>query len=320
MPNDVFYGADCEVRIGIMADAVTDPTAWFNLEYISLTVTPTRDRNPRPKLGRTLNNTLDPVKPVDGFFRLAAELVVDADTRLFPRLMRLCLGAPTTTGSSAPYTHVWASGSKASNLFAIQVRTAADEVRVFRGMVFSALSTDGKGDQVENYDMKLSLKGASRERVADWLTGAAAALPSAAPGYRMTYLVNDVEASNVLSASWSYDRQIAEDLFMTQTPEVAGLRPNGGEHSGNAQIRAVGAAFDDLEEDGTVFDAKLKVLGLVAGQSIVLQHTNSLLNAAPIVVNGPGELERTFAWTGHQSASAPATKITVVNDVASYAT
>lgn len=320
MPNDVFYGADCEVRIGIMADADTDPTAWFNLEFISLTVTPTRDRNPRPKLGRTLNNTLDPVKPVDGFLRIAAELVVDADTRMFPRLLRLCMGAPTTTGASAPYTHVWGSGSKAVNLFAIQVRTAAGEVRVFRGMIFSALSTDGKGDQVENYDMKFSLKGKSRERVADWLTGTTTALTVAAPGYRMVYLSDDVEASNVLSASWSYDRQLAEDLFLSQTPEVAGNRPNGGAHTGQAQIRAVGAAFDDLEEDGTVFDAKLQVVGLVSGHLITLEHTNCLFNAAPVVVNGPGELERTFAWTGHQTAADPATRITVVNDVASYAT
>lgn len=321
MPADVYYGADCEIRVGLMADASTDPTAWFNLEFMSLTVNPTRERKARPKLGAPRHNALDPTKPVPGFFKLAAELVLDADTRQFARWLRLGLGAPTTTGpSTGIYTHVWASGSKTPVYFALQVRTASNKVRIYRGFTIAALSAQGQGEQTRDYDISVSLRGLTRERIADFLGDPPAAVPAEATAHRVVTKIDGVAASNTMSASWSFDRQVAEDAFMTPVAALSGIRPNGGVHSGQAQIRAIGDAFDDMEEADTEFAACLSMLGVVSGHEIALEHPHALLNPGALAIAGPALIERTFSWVGHQDATTPASRITIKNDVASYAT
>lgn len=321
MPADVYYGADCEIRVGLMADASTDPIAWFNLEFMSLTVTPTRERKDRPKLGRARHNVLDPIKPVAGFFKLAAELVIDADSRQVPRWLRLGLGAPATTGpTSGIYTHVWSSGSPTPVYFALQVKTASNKIRIYRGLTIAAISTQGQGEQTKDYDLSISLRGLTREKVAAFIGGSPDAVPAEATINRAVFKTDSVAASNTLSASWSFDRQLAEDAFLTPTPALAGLRPGGGVHTGQAQFRAVADVFDDMEEGDTVFNATLSMLGVTTGHEINLEHPRALLQAAPLPISGPALIERTVSWVGHQDGTTPASKITVKNDVASYAT
>lgn len=320
MPNDTFFGAECELRLGVMADKDTDPTAWYTLEFMSATFSPQRERRPRAKLGSARNNPLDPTKPIPGFERLAADIVLDADSRQLPRWLRCLLAAPTTSGPSAGlYTHVWASGGKTPVYAAIQIRTASGEVRVYRGLTLSAISQQSQGEQTQDYDIQLQLRGLSRARVSDWLSGTVNAVPSSAPISRAVFRVDGAAATNTLEASWTWDRQLAEDAFLSTTPKLSGLRPNGGQQSGRARFRAVAQAFDVIEEADTVFAADIQMLGVVTSHEIRLEHPKAQLSAAPLAVPGPDILERTFDWFAFQDASNPAAKLTVVNDVASYA-
>jgi hypothetical protein len=319
--DDVFYGADSEMRIGIMADANTDPTAWQTMEFIQATFSPQRERRVRAKLGSPRNNALDPIKPIPGFERLSADIVTDADSRQTPRWLRNLLGAPTTTGpSSGIYTHVFASGSKTAALCAIQVRTGAAEIRIYRGLTLGALSLQASGEQTRDYDLSYSMRGLSRARAADWLTGTVAAVPAEAPISRTLFRADGVAAANTLDAQWSWDRQLAEDVFLSPTARISGVRPNGGALTGRARFRAVGAAFDTIEEGDTIFAPDLQMLGVVASHEIKLEHPHAQLNAPPLAIGGPGLMERTFDWFGFQDASTPGARITIKNDVASFAT
>lgn len=319
MPSDTFYGSDCELRIGLMADAATDPTTWHKLEFIRATFSPSRDRRPRPKLGAPRHNPLDPIKPIDGFLRLGADIVVDGDTRQFARWLRCLLGAPTTTGSGPTYTHKWVSGGTSAQLCAIQLKTGATEIRIYRGLTLGAIALQVGGEQVEDFDIQLSLRGLSYARAADWLTGTTSAVPAAAPARRAVFRADAAAASNTLSASWSYDRGLTEDAFLSPLAELSGLRPGESAVSGQANFRAVGAAFDTLEEGGTLFAADVQLLGKVASHEIRFAHPLAQLNAPPLAINGPGLVERTFSWIAHQDEDTPAAEVVVVNDVASLA-
>lgn len=322
MPNDLYYGSDASMRIGIMADANTDPTVWWQVEFISASFAPSRDRKARPKLGVQRQNALDPIKPIDGFFRLSGDLVADADVRMLPRLLRCVLGVPTTTGPVLGlYTHTWTSGSKTPALCAVQLRLGTSaKVRVYRGVTLGALAVQGGGEQVQDYDVQIGLRGLSRARVADWLAGTVNAVPAAAPANRAVFRANGVAASNTLSASWSYDRGLTEDAFLSPKAELSDVRPGPSSLTGSAQFRAVGDAFDDFEEAGDVLAADLQLVGLTTGHEIRFEHPHAQLNAAPLAIAGPAEIERTFAWMGHQDATTAGAQIVVVNDVASYAT
>lgn len=321
MPNDIVYGSDAEVRIGVMADIDTDPTNWHYLAFESLSATKTRERNRRNNLGRARNNRLDATKPRPGFEKFALEMVVDGDTRMIPRVLRCLMGAPTTTGPTGSiYNHVWQSGAVDPVLCAIQIEPAdGTKIHVYRGVVLGAISHQMTGETTQNFDFGFSLRALRLERVADWIGDAPVALADEAPVYREEFRVDGVVATNILSGQWGFDRQLKEDAFLSATAELSGIRPGGGVHSGQVTARALGEVFDDIEEEDTEFAARFDLLGTVADTKIQLEHAHAQLTPATLPITSEAELERTWAWTAHQTASEAAAKITVKNTVTSYA-
>lgn len=322
MPADVWYGADCELRIGRRADLATAPTTWQSIDFIQLTVTPNQEWRQRPKLGvpGSRNNVLDPTKPRKGFFRVGLEAVLDADSRSFPLWLRYSMGAPATTGSSAPYSHLFASGAKTEQYFDLAIKVGATDIRVFEGITLSQLSTQVAGENTQDFNINLSLVGLRRlPKATAFPTGTLTAAPAEAPMLRAMFEVDDVAADNMLTASFSYDRQLQEGIYLSATPTVSKNTPNGGNHSGSASFRAMGAAFDDMELADTTFEAAIQMNGVLTNHSIRFEHPQALLAPTPLGVNGPGMIERTLNWSPYQSSSAPAARITVKNDIASYA-
>jgi hypothetical protein len=319
MPNDTWYGADCELRIGVMANAETDPTAWAVLEFMSITKTPTRERRARPKLGSARHNALDPIKPRAGFKRLAADLVLDADTRSFPLLLRSALGPAVTSGpTNGVYTHTWSSGNKTTRLFALVIKVGDNDYRISRGLTFGSLSAQVGGEQTQDFDIGVGLRGLSWDKLSAWPTGAVTAAPVEAPLMRAVLQLDQVDVSNTLSASWSWDRQLQEDVFLSRKPEISGLRPGESALSGTATFRAVGEVFDAIADEDDVFNARLLMVGVVADHAITFEHPQVMIPDPALSVGSPAQIERTIGWTGHQSANNPGAKITVANNVAAY--
>ena len=323
MPTDVFHGADCEARIGRRANVSTAPTSWQAVEFMQLTVSPTQEWRQRPKLGvpGSRHNALDPIKPRKGFFRVSAELVLDADSRQLPIWLRLAMGAPAAAVANGDlYDHVWSSGSKTEQYFDLQLKVGATDVRIYEGLTLASISAAVTGENTQDFDLNLSLRGLRRRKVNAFEGDAPTAAPAEAPMLRAQYLVDDVAADNTLNANFSYDRALAEGLFLSATPTISSLRPNAGAgHSMSATFRAIGEAFDDIEADETVFAAAIRYIGVETDHVIRLEQPQSMLAPGAMPVQGPGMIERTFTSTGHQSSSSPATVITITNDVEAYA-
>lgn len=321
MPADVWYGGDCETRIGRRANLATPPATWQACDFMQLTVTPTQEWRERAKLGNPAvrSNVLDPTRPRKAFFRLTAELVLDADTRSFPIWLRYSMGAPTTSGSAAPYTHVWASGAKDEQYFDLAVKVGPNDVRVYEGLTLSQFSSQVTGENTQDFNLNLSLRGLRRSKLTDFPTEEVNAAPAEAPLLRALFEVDDVAADNMLTGSFTYDRQLQEGIYLSATPTVSSNRPNGGSHSGSATFRAIGAVFDVMEEDDTTFEAAISYLGVVSGHKIRLEHPQALLQPSPLPIQGVGMIERTLNWAPYQTAAAAAARIVVTNDVASYA-
>lgn len=322
MPNDIFYGADCEARIGRRADRDTAPASWQAIEFMQLTITPNQERRERSKMGvpGQRQNALDPTRPRPGFFRLAASLVLDLDSRQLPIWLRYGMGAPAAAVANGDlYDHVWSSGSKTEAYFDLQLKVGANDVRIYEGLTIGALSLQASGENTQDFDLNLALQGLRRRRATAFEGGAPTACPAEAPILRALYKVDDVAADNMLSANFSYDRQLQEGIYLSATPTVFSLRPNGGAHAMTATFRAIGAVFDDIEEESEPFASALDFIGVVEDHRILLEQPSSLLTPGPMPVTGGGMIERTFNSAGHQTPTTPATRITVTNDVESYA-
>ncbi|MBX9707051.1 MAG: hypothetical protein K2X61_03860 [Caulobacteraceae bacterium] len=321
MPTDIWYGADCETRIGRRADAETAPTTWQAIDFMSLTVTPQQEWRERAKLGNPAarQNALDPIKPRKGFFRETAELTIDADSRFLPLWLRAGMGAPATVTASALYAHTWASGGKAQTYFDLAVKVGEDDIRVYEGLTLAQISASLTGENTQDFDINLSLRGLRRTRLSDWPAGTVTGAPAEAPMLRCLFEVDDVAADHFLSGQWSYDRQLQEGIYLSATPTVSDLTPNGGQHTGSATFRAIGAAFDVMEEEDTPFEAAFAYAGVVAGHKIRVEHPQALLAPSPLPVQGVGQIERSLNWSPYQTSSSPAFRIVVTNNIASYA-
>lgn len=321
MPADVWYGGDCEIRIGRRSNAATPPTSWQAADFMQLTVSPSQEWRDRTKLGNpaTRSNVLDPTRPRKGFYRQSAELVLDADSRSLPLWLRYAMGAPSTAAASSLYAHVFNSGAKTEQYFDIALKVGDTDVRVYEALTLAQISIQNTGENTQDFGINLSLMGLRRTKLTAFPAGTLAAAPAEAPVLRATFAIDSVVADNMLGSSWSYNRQIQEGIFLSATPTVSSLRPNGGTHSGSATYRAIGAVFDAMEEGETIFAAKIAYLGVVTGHEIRFEHPQALLQASPLPIQGVGMIERTLNWSPFQTSDGPAARITVVNDVTSYA-
>lgn len=325
MPDDIWYGGDCETRIGRRPSKDVAPVAWRSAEFLTLTINPNQERRERNKLGNPgiRKNPLDPTRSRKGFFRLAAELVLDADTRQLPIYLAAGMGgalAPTENADNPELTdHVFESGSKAEQYFDIVVKVGDTDFRLYEGLTIAQISTQFTGENTQDFNLNISLQGMRRQRLAAWPAGAVAAIPSEGAVLRALFTVDGEAASNMLGGSFSFSRTLQEGIYLSATPTISSLRPNGAQHSGSANYRAIGKDFDVMEEDETPFAAAFDLLGVLAGHQIRLEHPQAQLSASPLPINGAGAIERTLNWTPYQTGGAAAARITVTNDVESYA-
>lgn len=321
MPADVWYGGDCETRIGRRTNFATPPAVWQACDFMQLTVTPAQEWRERNKLGNpaTRNNVLDPTRPRKAFFRLTAELVLDLDSRSLPIWLRYSMGPPTSVSAASLFAHTFASGSKTEQYFDLAVRVGPSDVRVYEGLTLAQISAQVTGENTQDFNGNLSLRGLRRTKLTDFPAPGVTAAPAEAPMLRALFEVDDVAADNMLSGSFSYDRALQEGIFLSATPTVSSNRPNGGTHSGSATFRAIGAVFDVMEEADTTFEPAIAYIGVVTGHKIRLEHPHALLQPSPLPIQGVGMIERTLNWAPFQDASSPAARIVITNDVASYA-
>lgn len=325
MSNDVFYGAESEVRFGRMADAATDPATWYRLPFVTLTLNGQREQRPRNLLNTARHNALDPTPTQAGLYRLSGDLVIPADTRQAARFLWLAFGNPVSAavaGDEEPplYTHRWQSGSKAANLFAAQVRIGPNKVRIYRGLTGAALSLDASGEQVKDYDLALSLRGQHEEDVSAFIGSAPSDMTPDAPVLRTVVKIDgEAFAPRCLSSRWSWDRAMREDIFMTPTPNINGHSPQTTVLQGQATFRAMGVAYDDLEAADESFDVAIAGIGAIDGHGIDLIHNAVKFSRPPVAFAGAPEVERTWNWDGAQTAASAAATVILTNDVASYA-
>lgn len=324
MPDDIWHGGDCETRIGRRPNKDTAPTTWRAVEFLSLTVTPNQERRERNKLGNPAirKNPLDPTRSRKGFFRLAAELVLDADTRQLPVFLAAGMGgalAPTENADDPDlFDHVFESGSKAEQYFDIVIKVGDTDYRHYEGLTIAQISTQFTGENTQDFNLNISLQGLRRNRLVAWPSGTVASIPSEAPVLRAIFRVDGVAATNTLGGSFSYSRTLQEGIYLSATPTISTLRPNGAQHSGSANYRAIGADFDLKEENEVPFSAAFVLLGVAAGHAIQLEHPEALLSASPMPITGAGAIERTLNWSPHQTSAASAARITITNDIETY--
>ena len=323
MSNDVFYGADCQLRIGVMADKSTLPDDWYHVEFNRATVSVQTTKVRRPRLGAARENVLDPLRPREGIRRVTMDIVIDGDSLMLPRWLRMMLGAPDTVDpDTGLYNHTWTSGSKDEIYFAAAFRIGTQDVVLVRGASLSAISTDWGGDNSQDFDIQLTCMALDRTLEEGWPTGDVTNVTTPAPILRASARFNGTAVDQLPSGGFTWDRNLQADFYAVTgaANKVASYLRPGPEpsHSGRATLRSYGSTYDAFADAGTEFSAELRYLGVSAGHEIQFAHYLANMNDIPHDI-GTGVIERALAWSAHQDSETPACILTIINNVASYA-
>jgi len=160
MPEQIARGYKTQCLLDYEASFGTAPAtpAGVLLPINSFGVNVSRNKNS----AETLTGRRDPVEPFDGNVEVSGDVVVPVDLRAFPYWLKLLLGAPTTTGSAAPYTHVFKVGdTNPSGILQCKYGTDPVTYGLFNGAKVSSLSLTAGGD--EELTATLSIAGRNAE-------------------------------------------------------------------------------------------------------------------------------------------------------------
>ena len=97
---------------------------------------------------QTLTGRRDPVEPFDGNVETSGDVVVPVDARAFGYWLKLLFGAPTTSGSASPYSHVFKPGDTTpSAILQCSYGTETPTYGKFTGCKVSSLQITAGGDE-----------------------------------------------------------------------------------------------------------------------------------------------------------------------------
>ena len=160
MPEQIARGYKTQCLLDFEESFGTAPStpAGKVLPINSFGVNVSRNKNS----AETLTGRRDPVEPFDGNVEVAGDIVVPVDLRAFPYWLKLLLGAPTTSGDSGHFTHVFKVGdTNPSGILQCQFGTNPLTFGLFNGAKVSSMSLTVGGDEELTATMSVAGRNAT---------------------------------------------------------------------------------------------------------------------------------------------------------------
>lgn len=303
-----------------------DAAGAIALPYYSESFTPGEGLEQDPEIRSDVHNERDATDPAPTLPAPTGSTDVAMDINALLFWLRLFLGAPVTTGASAPYTHVFTSGASELPSGTLEVPMGEDR---FKAMIGVKGNTFGFNFDKEAGFKRLQLGLVAREvrqikaPDAALFDGAAPVQwPRAkAPGTLATIAFNGVVAGRVVGGGYQYNNNLTPEYFADGSRFPSDYEPGDTAIEITPRIRldrnaAANGVMDLFQgQGGTPFACSL-TLPLAAGLSLTLTHPRCFGERPSQAVAGPGAVEFQGRILAAQSASAPALTATLVNAIA----
>ena len=261
----------------------------------------------------------DPAQPIRDIVKVLGNIVVPVDLRNFGYWLKLLLGAPTTVGSSAPYTHTFVSG--ASSLPSMSVEVGMSEVPAY---------FMNSGMRVNSAQLTFARTGPADATLACIAQGEVRANSSGGGSptslaltrfnqFQGTITKDGTQLGNVTGAQVTYTNNLAT---------IETIRPDGKIDGADPTIAALTGTLDVRFADTTLIDDAINNTPVALTFGYTIDSSNSLIFTAhevylpkpKITISGPGGVQANFAWQAAKNASVSRMMTVVLtNDVASYA-
>ena len=243
----------------------------------------------------------DPLAPIKDAVTADGDVVVPIDAEGFGFWLKATFGAPVTSGTDAPYTHEYRSGSWSLPSFAVE--TAMPEVpryAVYAGCMVDSLNWQMARSGLLTATASIVAQGESVD------TTSAAGTPADITLRRFGHFNgavtrNGVNIGNVVSADLTYANNLDRIETIRADGKIDGTDPSIAALTGNIVVRFADQTLVNQAINGEACALEFSYT-LATGESLTLTAHAVYLPRPRIEISGPQGVQATFDW---QAASDP---------------
>lgn len=311
----IAVGAKSSILMDVETSFGVPPTthAGVILPLNTFAVKPTRSKNS----SATLTGRYDPAQPFDGNLEVSGSVVVPLDARAFGHWLKAMFGAPTTTGASAPYTHVWKSNSDMPSL-AMQAKYGT-VFGLFTGCKVSSMEIQAGGDGELTASVNLVGRDADYSTT-NYNSSAASVALQRFSNFQGSILSGGSSLGVVTNFSLTLD-------FGLQT-DIRAIGDQGRVYDLPQGTMKISGGITVFFTDATLLNKAKASEELALSMSFTIDEDNSLTFDLPEVqlsydgptVDGPTGIKQEYKFEAYynNAAAGAAVVATLVNDKASY--
>jgi len=309
------YGWNAQLLLAFETTYGTPPVSGFKkMPFVS--------RDISAQQGLIASNVIglgrDPTQPYQDAINVDGDIVVPVDLRNIGQWLKALLGAPTTTGSAAPYSHVFKSG--ASSLPSLSLETGLPQIPAFfmvAGVRVNSMAFNFTRSGEATATINCIGQGETRNATTQGGT------PTQANYTRFSQFQGAIKQggsalANVTSASVTYSNNLEKIETIRADGKLDGVDPGIAALTGSVAVRYADNTLIDLASAGTAVDLEFSYTIDANNKLIILCH-EVYLPKPKIGIQGPGGVEASYDFQGARNTAANAmVTVTLVNDVASY--
>ncbi|WP_114965886.1 phage tail tube protein [Alkalilacustris brevis] len=260
----------------------------------------------------------DPLPPIKDAVTSDGDVVVPIDAQAFGFWLKAAFGAPTTTGSDAPYTHEFQSG--AWTLPSISIETGMPEVpryAMYSGCVLDQLSWQMQRSGLLTATARLVAQGEAVGTTTS--TGTPTELVLKRFGhFNGAIKRNGVDLGNVVSAEITYANNLDRIETIRADGRIDGADPSIAALTGRIEVRFADQTLVTQAIDGDPCEMEF-AYSLPSGESFTFTVHAVYLPRPRIEISGPQGVQATFDWQAARDATeGRMCTATLVNAVEEY--
>ena len=261
----------------------------------------------------------DPAQPIRDVIKVTGNMVVPVDLRNFGHWLKCMLGAPVTTGSSAPYTHTFKSG--ASSLPSLSVEVGMPDIPAY---------FMNAGVRVNSAQLTFARSGAADATLACIAQGetrgnsssggsATSAVLTRFNQFQGSIKKDGTQLGNVTGAQMTYTNNLATIETIRSDGKIDGADPTIAALTGTLDVRFADTTLIDDATNNTPVELDFAYI-IDASNSLVFTAHEVYLPKPKLSISGPGGVQANFAWQAANNTTAGCMMTVVLkNDVVSYA-
>ena len=243
----------------------------------------------------------DPLAPIKDAVTADGDVVVPIDAEGFGFWLKATFGAPVTSGTDAPYTHEYRSGSWSLPSFAVETAMPeAPRYAVYAGCMVDSLNWQMARSGLLTATASIVAQGESVD------TTSAAGTPADITLRRFGHFNgavtrNGVNIGNVVSADLTYANNLDRIETIRADGKIDGADPSIAALTGNIVVRFADQTLVNQAINGEACALEFSYT-LATGDSLTLTAHAVYLPRPRIEISGPQGVQATFDW---QAASDP---------------